>query len=91
LAPAAEAGYEEMLRNWYRGWEFRRTLLSEAFGFEDYLAQNPPGTLAIALIGKNGKVTFNSPEQELKPKAGDVVISYGLKPEKAVATEEEPA
>ena len=79
IAPTAETRYEDLLVNWYQGWTFTSTQLSESYSYEDYTAQMPAESILVALISQNSKVQFNSPEQPLKPDIGDLLISYALK------------
>lgn len=83
IVPGERAWFEELMSNWYRGWTFQKTLLTEEFGFENLQAASPAGSLPVVAVKANGKVEFNSPEQPFKPKAGDMVIWFGPKPEKA--------
>lgn len=77
IAPAAEFHYEVLLENWYRGWKFQQTQLSDQYTYEQYLEQAKPKSVMVALIAENGQVQFNSPEQPLKPKPGETIIGYG--------------
>jgi len=79
IVPAEKAWFEDLLSNWYRGWTFQKTLLSEEFDFEQYSTSLPEGGLPIVVVRENAAVEFFSPERALKPKAGDTVIWYGPK------------
>ncbi len=76
VVPTADAAYHNLLARRYRGWEFQKTRLSEEFTLEDFTRSAMEGTLMVAAIGKNGALRFNSPEQELAPTTGDLLISY---------------
>jgi NhaP-type Na+/H+ or K+/H+ antiporter len=80
IAPTAEAHYEMLLENWYRGWSFHKTQLSEAFNMAQYAEIFPAESLIVALIAENGQIQFNSSEQPLNPKNGDILIGYGPGP-----------
>ena len=86
IMPGERAWYEELISNWYRGWTFQKTLLSEEFTFENLQAASPEGSLPVAAVKGDGGVQLNSPEQPFKPKPGDTVIWFGPKQEKSRAT-----
>ena len=87
VAPTRDAQYETLIERWYRGWTFQKTHLTEAFGFEDCMAACPEGAIAIALVRGNEEVLFLSPEHSAKPRAGDVVVWFGTRPDKPDARE----
>jgi len=89
IMPGERAWFEELMSNWYRGWTFQKTLLSEEFSFEDFQAASPEGGLPVAAVKADGGVQLNSPEQPLKPKPGDTVIWFGPKQEKSRAAKTE--
>jgi Sodium/hydrogen exchanger family/TrkA-N domain len=72
-----KAWYEDLLSNWYRGWIFKKTLLTDEFDFDQLVASLPEEAMPLAAVRENGIVNFFSPEQPLKPKAGDTVIWFG--------------
>jgi NhaP-type Na+/H+ or K+/H+ antiporter len=79
IAPAERAWYEELMSNWYRGWTFQKTQLTEVFGYEEFLASCPEGSMPIAAMKPEGAVQLHSPEHPIKPKVGDTVIWFGEK------------
>jgi len=79
VTPGEKAWFEELLSSWYRGWTFQKTLLSDEFDFEQFTATLPEGALPFVLIRENNAVEFFSPEQPVKPKAGDTVVWFGPK------------
>ncbi len=85
ITPAERAWYEELHANWYRGWTFQKTQLSENFDYEACIAALPADSLPILAIKEDGTVQFNSPEQDMSPKPGDVIIWFGPKAEKLAA------
>lgn len=85
--PSEQAWYEELLSNWYRGWTFQKTQLTEEFDFERFQESNPPGALTVAVVKAGGGVQLNSPELPVKPKTGDTIVWFGPKPEKSKAAE----
>lgn len=80
---ADEARFDELMSNWYRGWSFQRTRLSEQFGFEEFLASRPADSLVVLLRRADGSIHVNSPEIQLKPKSGDLLLWFGPRVEKA--------
>ena len=82
ITPGERAWFEELMSNWYRGWTFQKTQLSEEFTFENLQAALPEGGLPIAAVKADGGMQLNSPEQPLKPKPGDTVIWFGSKQDK---------
>jgi NhaP-type Na+/H+ or K+/H+ antiporter len=93
IMPGERAWFEELMSNWYRGWTFQKTLLTDEFDFERFNATSPEGGLPVALVREGGGVQLNSPEQPIKPKSGDTVIWFGPKTEKPKPPKpaEEPA
>jgi hypothetical protein len=89
IAPTAETRYEDLLVNWYQGWTFTSTLLSETYTYEDFTGQMPADSILVALIDHKSKVRFNSPEQPLKPDTGDLLIGYA--PPRPKERSKEPA
>jgi hypothetical protein len=82
IMPGERAWFEELMSNWYRGWTFQKTLLTEEFTFENFQTASPEGSLPVAAVKADGGVQLNSPEQPLKPKPGDTVVWFGPKQEK---------
>lgn len=84
VSPAEEAMYEDLLRRWYGGWTFQTTQLTEAFTYQQFLDGRPEDSLPIAALKESGDIQFESPEQRIRPRPGDLVIWFGPKPEKKV-------
>ncbi|KKB36456.1 cation:proton antiporter [Bacillus thermotolerans] len=59
---------------------FRRTQLTEQYGYEQYEAERDQRTIPLALIKKNGKIAFYSKGNDPTGEAGDTVVS--LAPQK---------
>lgn len=86
VSPREDAMYEDLLRNWYRGWTFQTTQITETFPYREFLEARPEGALPIAVIREGGRVQFESPEQPIHPRPGALVIWFGPKAEKKVPT-----
>jgi hypothetical protein len=66
-----------MICYWRTGIEvgaFTKRKLSEEFRLARYAEIFPSESLILALIAKNGQVQFNSSEQPLNPKSGDILL-----------------
>jgi NhaP-type Na+/H+ or K+/H+ antiporter len=85
ILAADEARFDELMSNWYRGWSFQRTRLSDQFGYEEFLASRPADSLVVLLQRADGGIQVNSPEHPLKPKSGDLLLWFGPRAEKASA------
>jgi hypothetical protein len=83
ILAADEARFDELMSNWYRGWSFQRTRLSDQFGYEEFLASRPADSLVVLLQRADAGIQVNSPEHPLKPKSGDLLLWFGPRAEKA--------
>jgi NhaP-type Na+/H+ or K+/H+ antiporter len=83
IMPAERAWYEELMSNWYHGWTFQKTLLTDEFTYERFQESFPTGSLTVAVIKADKSIALYSPELSIKPKPGDTVVWFGPKPEKA--------
>ncbi|MDH3309986.1 MAG: cation:proton antiporter [Gammaproteobacteria bacterium] len=83
IMPAERAWYEELMSNWYHGWTFQKTLLTDEFTDERFQETIPTGSLTVAVIKADKSIQLYSPELSIKPKPGDTVVWFGPKPEKA--------
>lgn len=72
-----EAMYEDLWQRLSSGWTFQKTRLTENFTYADHLHECAEGTLQLFVIRANGDVVVNSPQEEINPKPGDTVISFG--------------
>ncbi len=59
-----------------QGWNFRKTRLSEEFGYDDARALLPDESEQLLLLRKDGTLRFFTHLTHPEPAAGDVVISY---------------
>ncbi|WP_299309435.1 sodium:proton antiporter [uncultured Croceicoccus sp.] len=67
---------DEIYRRQQQGWEFRKTRLSERFGFEEAQAALPADADFLLLVRKGGGIRFFTHATRPTPAAGDTVISY---------------
>ncbi|SET77332.1 cation:proton antiporter [Oceanicella actignis] len=59
-----------------RGWRFRRTALTEDYGFEDWRRDQPEAEL-IAVQGRSGALAFSGPDDPITPRPGAAIIFFG--------------
>ncbi len=59
-----------------RGWEFRRTKLSDAFGLDAYLAARPDGSMTVFVLHDSGRLSFVPHGKEPGAQAGDTVVAF---------------
>jgi NhaP-type Na+/H+ or K+/H+ antiporter len=76
---AEHAWYEALHSNWYRGWTFQKTQITEVYGYDEFLASIAEGSMPIAAVKPEGEIQLHSPEHPIKPKSGDTVIWFGQK------------
>ena len=74
----------EMHRRQEEGWEFRKTRLSEQFGFAEAQEALPEGADFLMLIRKSGALRFFTHAARPTPGPDDIVLSYSP-PEDPVA------
>jgi hypothetical protein len=58
------------------GWVFKKTTLSNAFGFEDAQAKLSEAASLLLIVRENGTLRFFTHAVRPEPRAGDTVISY---------------
>ncbi|WP_300551702.1 sodium:proton antiporter [Maricaulis sp.] len=69
-------GYEGLTRDWWGGWRFKATKLSESYTMADCLADaNGAGDLVLARM-PNGKFALLGPGKEPPAGAGTVIIRF---------------
>ncbi len=71
--------FEGLEHNWYDGWTFQRTNITEDYAQETFLAGLPEGALPILVVSAKGAVRLVSVNQPLKTQAGDRVVWFGCK------------
>lgn len=69
-----EPYFENFMRGYHRGWNFKETLLTENFNFCQYVEHNSNIILCL-IIGREGEIIFGS-NSDYIPTQGDVIISY---------------
>jgi hypothetical protein len=83
--------FEDLERNWYGGWTFQRTNLTEDYQQEAFLTGLPEGALPLLVVTAKGAVRLVGVDHPLKTQAGDRVVWFGCKSTCAQRAEEEPA
>lgn len=73
---ASGLGVEDLLSREQAGWVFRKTRISERFGFDALKAALPEGADLLLLLRKNGALRFFTHASRPSPEPGDLVISY---------------
>jgi hypothetical protein len=71
--------FEDLERNWYGGWTFQRTSITEDYGQEAFLAALPEDAVPLLVITAKGAVRVIAAERPLKAEAGDRVLWFGRK------------
>jgi hypothetical protein len=86
------AEYEILWRCHVDGWVFSKTRLSESYTYSEFLGDADSRALQVLLVKEDGRPIFMSPQQELEPGPGDVLVSYGppRQPEPAVGAAPPP-
>ncbi|ALR19354.1 cation:proton antiporter [Sphingobium baderi] len=69
-------GVEDILNREAAGWTFRKTRISEQFGFEDARADLPDGADMLLLLRKAGALRFFTHASRPTPQVGDTILSY---------------
>ena len=68
--------YEALLRRCYQGWTFQKTPLTEAYGYEAFLRDQPPGSMSVFVLRPDGNIQFFTPTVQLQPQPGDLLLSF---------------
>nr|WP_209023243.1 sodium:proton antiporter [Sphingomonas jejuensis] len=69
-------GVEEIVERERRGWTFRKTKITELFGFEQARAELPEGGDMLLLLKAGGGLRFFSHARRPIPQPGDTILSY---------------
>jgi len=69
-------GVDEIGERLARGWQLRKTKLSENFRFEDAKDVLPPSADMVLLLKEDGRMQFFTHAARPKPGPGDTVISF---------------
>ncbi len=73
---ADDAHYEALWRRQVQGWAFTKTRITETYSWENYLADISGKALLIGVVRKGKQFSLHSPSAPVRPKPGEVVISY---------------
>ena len=65
------------------GWVFRKTKLTDEFGFDDYRAKLPADAELIFAFKADGRLSFATVNSGPRPGTGDVVVAFVKPPEVA--------
>jgi NhaP-type Na+/H+ or K+/H+ antiporter len=76
-------GVSEVNEREAQGWVFRRTRLSDEFGFDDALGKLPEGANLLLVLRESGRLRFFTHAAKPEPRAGDTVISFAPPQDKA--------
>lgn len=68
--------YDAVIRDFYRGWKFAKTQLTERYGLDELAADRPKSDL-VAEIRSDGTVAFLGPGREPRGGDGSTIISFG--------------
>ena len=68
--------YDALIRDFYRGWKFARTRLSDHYGLEEFRADRPHSDF-VAEIKPDGAIIFLGPNREPRGGDGTILISFG--------------
>ncbi|MAT33906.1 MAG: sodium:proton exchanger [Ponticaulis sp.] len=72
----AGRGYDSLIRDHYRKWQFHKTELTEKYDMEKFREDRPEADL-IAEIRPDGTIQFLGPERPPKGELGSRIISFG--------------
>ncbi len=69
-------GYDAVIRDHYRGWQFARTKLTDQYGLKEFEADRPKSDV-VAEIRPDGSLVFISSSKDVKGGEGATLISFG--------------
>ena len=73
---ASGLGVEQLMEREEAGWTFRKTKISEQFGFDAALADLPEGADMLLLVGRNSRLRFFTHATRPTPQPGDTILSH---------------
>ena len=79
MAFADNAQYEELWRRHFQGWKFYKTKITEAYSYDDFIADCPAEYIPIGVLHESGRLEFHAHSAPRKPKPGEQVIYYAPK------------
>lgn len=71
-------GYESLARDWWAGWRFRTTTLSDEYNLEQCLADDGEDSDLILARRPNGTITILGPGKQAPALSGTVLIRFAL-------------
>lgn len=71
---------KDVLRHQAEGWGFRKTRLSDRFGFDDAKDRLPDDGEMLLIVGPNGSLRFFTHASQPRPRPGDTIIAYSPRP-----------
>ena len=77
VTPKADAWYDDLVADTYRGYVFHRTQLTEKYPYRQWRADGGDRLLPVALVREGRQVRFFSPDSQVQPRAGDILIAFG--------------
>lgn len=77
MAFGESAEYENLWRLHLDGWSFTKTRLTESYTYSDFLGDMDSRALQILRMRPDARVRFLSPQTDIEPEAGDVLVCYG--------------
>jgi hypothetical protein len=78
-------GVEDLMERQRAGWVFRKTRLSERFGFADAKEKLPDAGQMLLLVRPDGTLRFFTHASQPAPRAEDTVVSYSPPQERSAA------
>ncbi|MGN3974773.1 cation:proton antiporter [Tsuneonella sp. SYSU-LHT278] len=69
-------GVEDLIERQREGWVFRKTRLSDRFGFDDAKEILPDAGQMLLLVRPDGTLRFFTHASQPAPRAGDTIVSY---------------
>jgi NhaP-type Na+/H+ or K+/H+ antiporter len=67
---------DAIVRDWWKGWRFRRTELSDSYTLDDLKASLPEGSDLVLEKRPNGSISLLGPGREAKGGAGSILVSF---------------
>jgi hypothetical protein len=69
-------GYDSLIRDHYRGWQFAKTQLTDKYGLDEFRADRPKADL-VAEVRPDGSVLLLGPNREPRGGDGVTLVSFG--------------
>ena len=68
--------FEKLWRCHVRDWKFYRTRITESYTYSDFLGDFPAEATKILIVNEAREISFLSPQKEIEPGPGDIVLYY---------------